>query len=115
MNLQAKDDNPQDMSEATPAREPRRRKHDKSEIAVSFLPVGNPAAKWAYLSAIIGLIPGIGVVMGLPAFILGVIGGRAAKRDEQKRGMGHARLSRLLGLLEILSNAAGWALLASAA
>ncbi|HJZ89678.1 MAG TPA: hypothetical protein VKE40_02325 [Gemmataceae bacterium] len=93
---------------------PRRRQNDRSEIPVSFLPEGNPAARRGYLFAIIGLIPGLGLVCGLPALVFGILGGRAARRDEFQRGMGHSYFSRLAGTVELVCNAAGFAMLARA-
>ncbi len=97
------------MSTGSP---PRRRKNDRSEIPVSFLPEGNPAARAAYLCAIIGLIPGLGLFLGPAAIVFGVRGGWAADRDEFHRGKGHAKLSRLLGALETICGVAGWSALA---
>ncbi len=93
---------------------PRRRKKDRSEIPVSFLPEGNPAARWAYLFALAGLIPGLGLVCGLPAAILGILGRRAALKDEDRRGLGHAYVSRLVGPIEFACNAAGFVCIAKA-
>ena len=75
----------------------RRRKNDRSEIPVSFLPDGNPNARRAYLFAVVGLIPGLGIVFGPPAVVFGIVGRRSALRDEFRRGLGHAYVSRLLG------------------
>ena len=92
----------------TPA---RRRKHDRSEIPVSFLPEGNPPARRAYICALLGLIPGLGLVFGPFAIGFSVAGLRVAAADEFHRGRGHSKISRLLGGLEIVSNAVGWAIL----
>jgi hypothetical protein len=92
----------------------RRRKNDRSEVPVSFLPDGNPNARRAYLCAIIGLVPGLGVLFGPLAIIFGVLGRRAALRDEVHRGLGHAWVSRILGAIEFVCGAAGWACLAVA-
>lgn len=91
----------------------RRRANDRSEIPVSFLPAGNRAAKWAYICAWLGLIPGVGVVTGWPAMLLGWAGRRAAHNDEHKRGLGHAVVSMALGGIEVVSQGAGWWLLVS--
>jgi hypothetical protein len=93
----------------------RRRKNDRSEVPVSFLPDGNPNARRAYLCAVIGLIPGLGLIFGLPAVAFGVLGRRAARRDEFGRGLGHAYVSRLMGAVEFACNAGGLACLARAA
>jgi hypothetical protein len=93
----------------------RRRKNDRSEIPVSFLPDGNPYARRAYLCVLIGLIPGLGLLFGPPAIFFGIIGRRTALRDEFQRGLGHAYVSRLLGAIEFLCNAAGLACILKAA
>jgi hypothetical protein len=93
----------------------RRRKNDRSEIPVSFLPDGNPNARRAYLCVIIGLIPGLGLLFGPPAVLFGILGHRAARRDEFHRGLGHAYISRLLGAIEFVCNVAGLACIAKAA
>ena len=91
-----------------------RRRHDRSEVPVSFLPEGNRAAYWAYLFLLIGLVPPFGAVCGLPAFILGTIGLRIARSDPERRGIGHAFMSRSLGLIECVSGLGGLACLARA-
>ena len=92
----------------------RRRKNDRSEIPVSFLPDGNPNARRAYLCVIIGLFPGLGILFGPLAIVLGILGRRAALRDEFRRGLGHAWVSRALGAVEFVCGAAGWACVARA-
>jgi len=92
-----------------------RRKNDRSEIPVSFLPEGNPTACKAYICAVIGLIPGLGLLFGPPAIILGFLGRRAALKDEHHRGKGHAYVSRLVGGVELVCNLAGAIVLATAA
>ena len=93
----------------------RRRKNDRSEVPVSFLPDGNPNARRAYLCAIVGLVPGLGVLFGPAAVFFGFLGRRTALRDEYQRGLGHAWISRALGSFEFVCGAAGWAFLARAA
>ena len=93
----------------------RRRKNDRSETPVSFLPEGNPFARRAYLCAVVGLLPGLGLLLGPPAFVFGIMGRRAALRDEMRRGLGHAYVSQLAGAVEFVCNAAGGLCLAHAA
>jgi hypothetical protein len=100
---------------STAAGPSRRRKNDRSEIPVSFLPEGNPNARRAYLCALAGLIPGLGLLLGPPAVVFGVVGRRAALRDELRRGLGHAYVSRLLGAVEFVCNVVGLTCLARAA
>lgn len=96
----------------TPPTPARRRKNDRSEIPVSFLPEGNPPARRAYICALLGLLPGLGLVFGPFAIGFSVAGLRTAAADEFHRGRSHSKISRLLGLLEVVSNAAGWTVLA---
>ena len=91
-----------------------RRQNDRSEIPVSFLPEGNSTARKAYLCAVMGLVPGLGLLLGPPAIFFGILGRRDALRDEHHRGLGHAYVSRLLGGVEIICNAAGLACIAVA-
>jgi hypothetical protein len=93
----------------------RRRKNDRSEIPVSFLPDGNPNARRAYLCAILGLIPGLGIAFGPVAIVFGILGRRSALRDEFQRGLGHAWISRAMGAVEFVCCAAGWACVLRAA
>jgi hypothetical protein len=93
----------------------RRRKNDRSEVPVSFLPDGNPNARRAYVCVLLGLIPGLGLLFGPPAMILGTIGRRTALRDEFRRGLGHAYVSRLLGAIEFICNVGALACIAKAA
>jgi hypothetical protein len=92
----------------------RRRKNDRSEVPVSFLPEGNQTARRAYLCALAGLVPGLGLLFGPPAVVLGVLGARAARRDEQGRGLGHAWASCALGEVEFVCGAVGWLCLVQA-
>ena len=92
-----------------------RRKNDRSEIPVSFLPEGNPTACKAYLCAVFGLIPGLGLLLGPSAIIFGFLGRRSAFRDEHHRGLGHAYVSRLAGGVESVCNLAGAIVLATSA
>lgn len=87
---------------------PRRRALDRSEIRASFLPEGNRAAKWAYVSVLVGLIPGLGVLTGFLAVALGFIGRRIAKQDPDQRGLGHACMAMMMGGFEVFSQGVGW-------
>lgn len=74
---------------------------------MSFLPEGNLAACWAYVCALIGLIPGLGLVFGLPAIVFGTIGRRTALRHPERPGLGHAYVSRLVGAVELVCSVGG--------
>ena len=92
----------------------RRRRNDKSQVPVSFLPEGNRSARWAYLSAIFGIIPGLGIAFGPVAVVLSFFAARVAAKDEFNRGKGHANISRFFGSIETVTSVAGWACLSHA-
>src|SRR5262249_40360658 len=91
-----------------------RRKNDRRELPGSFLPEGNRTACNAYLCAVFGLIPGLGLLSGPLAVFLGILGRQAALRDEHHRGLGHAYVSRLMGGVEFVCNLAGLTCIAMA-
>ncbi len=92
-------------TESSPS--PRRRGDDRSSRRVSFLPSRNMAARRAYIFALLGLIPFLGLILGFPALLFGVIGRRAAKNEFKGNGLGHSFVSIILGFLEIVLNALG--------
>lgn len=89
------------------SRKKRKRPPDQSEQPPNFLPRHNPSARVAYVCVILGLIPVLGVVMGLPALVYGILGRRKARRDEKADGLGHSVVSIYLGLAEIIFNGLG--------
>jgi hypothetical protein len=89
-----------------------RKRADRNEAPSSFLPQSNPRARSAYIGAIIGLIPIVGLVFGPFAIFFGWLGYRAAKTEPASDGLGHAFVSIVLGALEFLTNGAGLILLA---
>jgi|SRR5262245_8689902 len=99
----------------TPIGPARRRRHDRSEMPVSFLPEGNPPARRAYLFALFGLIPALGLVCGPAAMVFAVLGRKAARQDEFERGKGHARFSLVAGAVEFACSAAGFLCLSKGA
>lgn len=75
-----------------------------SRLAWSFLPTGNPPAARAYCCAIVGLVPGLGLLAGSLALVFGVWGWRVGCRLPRRMGLVHAKVSCLLGLCEVLSH-----------
>ena len=101
------------MPEPKPS-EPRRgrKRLDKADMPSTFLPEGNPRARTAYLCAIFGMIPGVGLILGLGALVYGWLGFMAARGECQGKGFGHAIVSMIIGLLEVAANVIGWSLIA---
>ena len=71
----------------------------------------NVKALRAYLFGLLGLIPVLGVILGLIAIVLGVSGLKYAKSHPKARGNAQAKTGILLGSLGFAFNAAGIALM----
>lgn len=78
-----------------------------SPFAISPFKTKNPKAVLAYFCGVFGLIPFVGLVLGFPAVILGILGLAQAKADPKVRGINQAMAGIILGMAEILLNAAG--------
>ena len=61
------------------------------------IPYKNPSALIAYYLGIFSFIPFIGLFLAVPAFILGVLGLIARKRNPAVRGSVHAWIGIVLG------------------
>jgi hypothetical protein len=70
-----------------------------------MIPYKNPPALISYYLSLAGLLPFIGILFSIPAFILGIIGLRKRLRTPAVRGMAHAWIGIILGGLCTL----GWA------
>lgn len=94
--------------------EPRgnRKRPDRGDVPLSFLPLNNPRARVAYLCALFGLIPIVGLALGPVAVFYGRRGFRAAHGESDGNGLGHSFVSMVLGTLEFLANGIGLPLLA---
>jgi len=108
-------DNPDDAQQcgscgAKLARRPRRRNYEEDGLdpLAQRLPYNNPPALYGYRCAVVGLIPALGLPLGLAAIILGFIGWRRAKINTEIKGAGHAATAVVLGSLEVVVNATGF-------
>ena len=61
------------------------------------IPYKNPQALTAYYLGILGMLPLIGIVFSLPAFVLGIRGLQARKRNPVVKGSAHAWIGIILG------------------
>jgi hypothetical protein len=100
------------MSGQNPPKPPPRKRPDRKELPTSFLPEQNGRARTAYICMLCGFIPAVGLIAGPLAAIFGYLGYRAAKREFDGNGLGHAFVSMLLGPLEAITNVVGWYLVA---
>jgi hypothetical protein len=85
----------------------RRLEEEDEEGAERVVPHKNLTAIRSYHVGVIGLIPGLGLVLGPVALALGVFGVRYGKANRAARESGHAAVGILLGALELLFNGAG--------
>jgi len=80
---------------------------DEDESAVGrLIPYKNSRALAAYYCGVFGLIPGVGVILGPIALILGILGLRYASEHRKAKGSGHAWAGVILGVLGPLSTVA---------
>jgi hypothetical protein len=71
------------------------------------IPYKNPKALIAYYLAIFSLIPCFGLLLGVAAFILGILGLKAAKAHPASHGKVHAWTGIILGGLCVIGNLIG--------
>lgn len=66
-----------------------------------LIPYKNPKALIGYylgIASLLGVVLwGVGILISVPALVLGILGIRAYKRDERVRGVGHAWTAIILG------------------
>lgn len=72
-----------------------------------LIPYKNPYALTAYYLSIFGLFPCLGIVLSIPAVILGVMGLNARKANPAIKGSVHAWIGICLGGLCTLGHIAG--------
>lgn len=79
----------------------RRRRVRRSEPAGDstggIIPYKNPNALVAYYLGIFSLIPGLGLFLGIAAFILGLLGLRHARQHPETKGTVHAWIGIVMG------------------
>lgn len=67
------------------------------DTVARIIPYKNPPALIAYYLGVFSLIPFLGIVPGIAAFILGLIGLRAVRAKPESRGKVHAWIGSVLG------------------
>lgn len=68
-----------------------------SESVSIIIPYKNPPALIAYYLGIFSIIPFIGILLGIAAFVLGIIGLKRAKQFPEARGRVHAWIGIVAG------------------
>jgi len=70
-----------------------------------LIPYKNPHALIGYYLGIVGLIPFIGILLAIPAFVLGIIGLKKRKQNPVIKGAIHAWVGIILGGISIAYHA----------
>ncbi len=68
----------------------------------AMIPTRNPAALVGYYVSVFSLIPFLGILLGIVAVILGVIGMVKRSRNPDIRGLAHAWVAIILGTITTL-------------
>lgn len=66
-----------------------------------LIPYKNPHALIAYYLGIFGLFPAIGLLLAIPAFILGIMGLKKRKLNPVIKGAAHAWIGIILGAVSV--------------
>ncbi len=67
-----------------------------------IIPYRNPAALIGYYLAVFSLIPILGILLGIPAFVLGIVGLRKRLKNPRLKGLAHAWIAIIGGALTTL-------------
>jgi hypothetical protein len=90
----------EDIAEQPPRpREAIEEADEGTDIVSTFIPYKNPRALAAYYCGFFALIPGLGFILGVVAFILGIQGVRYAGAHPEAKGMAHAITGIILGVV----------------
>ncbi len=101
-----------------PGRRPRRRQEEDDdeddyessvgdEVVSTIIPYKNAKALIAYYLGVFSLIPCVGLLLGPPALILGILGLGYVKQHPTAKGTGHAIAGIVLGAITTLGNWGG--------
>jgi len=70
---------------------------DSDDVFRKLIPYKNVPALVGYYLAVFALIPFLGIVLGLSAFVLGIIGLCRVRANPEARGKAHALVAIILG------------------
>lgn len=82
------------------------------EVLRTVIPYRNPLALAAYYLGIFGLVPVVGLLLAVPALVLGFLGLARCRRDVALKGKAHAWAGIVLGAASILGHGLAAAFLA---
>lgn len=75
---------------------------DQGDATGGIIPYKNPPALTAYYCGIFSLVPFLGIFVGIPALILGIVGLKKKKANPAISGTAHAWVGIILGSLTTL-------------
>lgn len=84
--------------------EPRSVRSGGDDSMASLIPYRNPKALAAYYCGVFGVLPGIGLILGPTALILGILGMSYARKYPTAKGTGHAITGIILGSLTLVGH-----------
>lgn len=74
----------------------------QSDATGGVIPYKNPLALTAYYLGIFGIIPFVGLVLAIPAIVLGVLGLKKQKENPIVKGVAHAWIGIVLGAISLI-------------
>ncbi len=83
-----------------------RSRRDEGDATGGVIPYKNPTALMAYYCGVFSLIPGLGLILGPLALVLGFLGFRAKSKNSKVKGTGHALAGVILGGIVTLGHLA---------
>jgi hypothetical protein len=106
------------MTAPAPANQPPKKRRARSrnlaaagDVFGDFTPRRNPVAVRSYVTALYGLTPLLGLVLGLVAIALGVIGLKRQRLNPDVGGANFATAGIVIGTIDLIFNTAGIACL----
>jgi len=106
------------MTAPAPANQPPKKRRPRSrnpagtgDVFGDFTPRRNPLAVRSYVTALYGLTPLLGLVLGLVAIVLGLIGLKRQRLDPDVGGANFATAGIVIGSIDLIFNIAGIACL----
>ncbi len=94
------DEEEEEEDEARPQRRPRRASREGPKL----IPYQNPRALISYYCGFFAFIPGLGILLGIAAIILGIMGVRYAQANPKAKGTAHGVVGIVLGLVTLIYN-----------
>src|SRR5712691_7242330 len=106
-DLDEDDDDEEEEYERRPRRRRRRRYEDDEEddeALTTIIPYKNPRALAAYYMSFFTLIPALGILLGITAIVLGILGLRYTSAHPEAKGTAHSVIGITLSTCCMIAN-----------